>query len=105
MKKLKINDEVVVLTGRKSEKGRTGKLKNVDYKKGLVLVEGINIRKKAVRRSEQNPDGGYIEIERPLHISNVAYVSKKDGKPTRIRIEQQDGKNVRIAVRDGSVLP
>jgi large subunit ribosomal protein L24 len=67
--KLKRDDSVVVIAG--AEKGKTGRVLNVDRDNGRVLVEGVNRRKKTVRRSQDNPQGGIIERESPVHISNV----------------------------------
>ncbi len=102
MQKLKINDEVVVLAGK--DKSKTGKLKSINLKKKTVIVEGINVIKKSVKPTQENPTGGFADVEKPLHISNVAVVSPKTGKATRVKIEEKDGKKVRIAVACGSTL-
>ena len=68
-----------------------------------VVVEGVNVRKKHMRPSTQNQQGGIIEKEMPIDISNVVPVV--DGKPTRVRFEQRpDGSKVRIAARGGAVI-
>ena len=102
MQKLKINDEVVVLKGK--DKGKQGKIKMVNRKKRIVLVDGINMAKKAVKKTEKNPYADFNNIEAPLHISNVAIVGPKTKKATKIRIEQRDGKNVRVSTTSGTVL-
>lgn len=102
MQKLKVNDEVVVLTGK--DKGKTGKIKRLDFTKGRVLVDGINMVKKTIKPTQENPNGGMTSVELPLNISNVAVMSPKTKGPTRVRIENRDGKNVRVAVKCGSVL-
>lgn len=102
MQKLKVEDEVVVLAGK--DKGKTGKVAKIDLKNKKVLVSGINLVKKTMRPSQENPTGGILDVERPVHISNVAVLSPKDKKATRVRIETKDGKKVRVAVRCGSVL-
>lgn len=102
MQKLKVNDEVIVLTGK--SKGRTGKVKSINEKKNMVLVDGVNIVKKSIKPTQENPTGGFSDIEKPIHASNVAVVSPKTGKATRVRIENKDGKKVRIAVACGSEL-
>lgn len=102
MQKLKVEDEVVVLAGK--DKGKTGKVAKIDLKNKKVLVSGVNLVKKTMRPSQENPTGGILDVERPLHISNVAVLSPKDKKATRVRIETKDGKKVRVAVRCGSVL-
>ncbi len=102
MQKLKLNDEVVVLAGK--DKGKKGKVKSINSKKNTVIVEGVNLVKKAIRPTQENPSGGFSDIEKGLHASNVAVVSPKTGKATRVRIENKDGKNVRVAVSCGSEL-
>jgi large subunit ribosomal protein L24 len=73
-------DEVIVLTG--NDKGRVGKV--IARSKELVLVEGVNVRKKAVRKSEQNPKGGFVDSERPIHLSNVKL--HVGGKGIRLKV-------------------
>ena len=102
MQKLKLNDEVIVLAGK--NKGKTGLLTNINAKKSTVLVAGVNLVKKAIKPTQENPNGGINEIEAALHASNVALVSPKTKKATRIKIENKDGKNVRVAVACGTVL-
>lgn len=102
MQKLKLNDEVIVLAGK--DKGKTGKLVNINSKKKKVIVQGVNVIKKSMKPTQENPDGGFVEVERPLDISNIAVVSPKTNKATRVRIEEKDGKKVRVAVKCGSVL-
>jgi large subunit ribosomal protein L24 len=92
---------VFIRTGQ--DKGRTGKILRVVPDKDQVIIEGVNVRKKHVRPSQQNPQGGIVEKEMPVHISNVSPVA--DGKPTRVRFETRpDGSKVRIAVRTGETL-
>lgn len=78
----KKGDSVVVITGE--GKGKSGKLLKVDRKKELVLVEGIKLQKKTIRRSQAKPQGGIEDKEGPIHISNVMseerYRSKRSGK-------------------------
>lgn len=94
-------DLAYVRTG--SDKGKTGKVLRVIPDKDQVIVEGINVRKKHVRPSQTNPQGGIVEKEMPIHISNVSPLA--DGRPTRVRFETRtDGSKVRIAVRNGEVL-
>lgn len=90
MQKLKVNDEVIVITGK--DKGKTGKVANINFKKNEVLVSGVNLVKKALKPSQENPQGGFAEVERPVHISNIAVVSPKTKKSTRVRIETKEGK-------------
>ena len=102
MQKLRINDDVTVLAGK--NKGKNGKVKSINLKKNSVIIEGVNLVKKAVKPTQENPNGGFSELEKPLHRSNIAVVSPKTGKATRVRIEEKDGKKVRVAISCGSVL-
>ncbi len=102
MNKFKINDEVVVLAGK--DKNKKGKLTKINYKKDTVIVEGVNLVKKTVKASQENPEGGIVDKERAIHISNIACVSPKTGKATRVSFKEENGKKVRIAKACGSVL-
>ncbi|OHD02871.1 MAG: 50S ribosomal protein L24 [Sphingomonadales bacterium GWF1_63_6] len=99
--KIKKGDQIVVLAGK--DKGRTGAVLAVMPKADKVLVEGINVHAKHRKPDQSNPQGGIERKPAPLHISNVA-VADKDGKPTRVRFEDRDGKKVRVAVKSGEVL-
>ncbi len=99
--KLKKNDLVKVLTGK--DKGKSGRILEVDAEKERVLVEGLNMKKKTVRPRNQQEKGGIIEVEGFLHISNVAVLGK-DGKPTRLGYKFEDGKKVRIAKTTGEAI-
>lgn len=96
--KLKANDTVRVIAGK--DKGKTGKVVRFDGNGERVFVEGVNMVKKAVRRQRENEQGGIIEIEASLDVSNVMLVSK--GQPSRLgfRIDGK-GKKVRIARKSG----
>jgi large subunit ribosomal protein L24 len=102
MQKLKVNDDVIVIAGK--DKGKTGKVDRINFKKNEVIVSGVNLVKKALKPSQETPQGGFAEVERPIHISNISVVSPKTKKSTRVRIENKDGKKVRVAVACGSVL-
>ena len=103
MQKLKVNDEVVIIAGK--DKGKSGKIKSLNLKVNRVLVEGINLVKKTVKPTQENPGGGIISKELPLHVSNVALKSPKTGKPSRVRISLNgDGKKVRVLVGCGTEL-
>ena len=101
--RVRTDDEVVVVSGK--DKGKKGRVVEVDPTKQRVFVEGLNIVKRHQRpRPGTNEAGGVIEKPGPIHISNVALVDPKDGKPTRTRVEERDGKRVRIGVRSGEVI-
>ncbi|PIP90637.1 MAG: 50S ribosomal protein L24 [Bdellovibrionales bacterium CG12_big_fil_rev_8_21_14_0_65_38_15] len=102
MQKMKLKDEVIVLAGK--DKGKTGTVEKIFDSNKKILVKGVNLVKKAVRPSQENPAGGFLEVERPVHASNLALISPKTNKATRVRIEVRDGKKVRVAVKCGSVL-
>lgn len=86
-KRLKKGDEVIVISG--NDKGRKGKV--LAKSEDRIIVEGINVRKRSVRKSQQQPEGGFISMERPIHISNVRFVGK-DEHPTRLRVRTNKDK-------------
>ena len=106
--KIRKGDEVQVIAGK--DRGKRGKVLRVDPKKGRVYVEGLNIVKRHQRPQQvagaQRPEqvGGVIEKEGPIHLSNVMLADPKDGKPTRVGIEVEDGKRYRVARRSGTKL-
>ena len=101
--RIRTDDEVVVISGK--DKGKTGRVVEVDPAKQRVFVEGLNIVKRHQRPLPGSTQpGGVIEKPGPIHISNVALVDPKDGKPTRTRVEDRDGRRVRVGVRSGEVI-
>ena len=100
--KIKKGDNVVVLTGK--DKGRTGEVTKAMPKDGKVVVSGVNVAVRHKKPSQTDPQGGLQRSEAPLHISKVALADPKDGKPTRVRFEERDGKKVRVAVKSGEVI-
>jgi large subunit ribosomal protein L24 len=102
--KVRRDDEVIVIAGK--DKGRKGRILRVDPEKKRVWVEGLNIIKRHQRATPGVPNApvGVIEMEGPIHVSNVAIVDPKDGTPTRIRIEREDGKRFRVAKKSGTRL-
>ena len=102
MAKIKKGDQVVVLAGK--DKGKTGDVAQVMPKEGKVIVSGVNVVARHRKPSQANPQGGIDRFEAPLAISNVAVADPKDGKPTRVRIEERDGKKVRVAVKSGETI-
>ncbi len=102
MAKIKKGDTVVVLAGK--DKGKTGEVTAVLPKESKVVVAGVNVRVRHAKPSQADPQGGKKPFEAPLHISNVALMTK-DGKPTRVRIETgKDGKKYRVAVKSGEKI-
>ena len=100
--KIKKGDNVVVLSGK--DKGRTGTVSQVMPKDGKILVEGINVITRHNKPTQQNPQGGIERKPAPMDISKVAVADPKDGKPTRVRFEEKDGKKVRVAVKSGETI-
>ena len=85
---------VKVISG--NHKGQEGKILNVFPGQSRVIIEGVNFRKRASRPTQENPSGGFIEREAPIHISNVMIVN--NGKPTRIGYKiLEDGSKIRIS--------
>jgi large subunit ribosomal protein L24 len=99
--RLRKNDQVVVIAGK--DKGKTGRILRIEAAQGRVLVEGINMIKKAVRKKSQQDRGGIIEVEAPLSLSNVMAVTK-DGKPSRIGFSESGGKRVRVLKKTGEQI-
>ena len=102
MQKLKVNDTVQVLAGK--DKGKQGKIKSINFKTNRVVVEGVNIWKKAVKPNQQNQQGGIIDLEKAIHISNVAPLDPKSGKPTRVAIKVSGDKKTRVAAKSKQEL-
>ncbi len=100
---IKKNDTVVVLAGE--DKGKTGKVLKVLVEKNRALVEGVNMVSRSTKPSAQNPQGGIVKQEAPIHISNLSLVDPKSGKATRVGIKvTEDGKKVRIAKKSGEEI-
>lgn len=99
---VKKGDKVMVISGK--DKGKTGVILAAFPKKDRVIVEGVNIVKKHSKPSQMNPQGGIINQEAPIHVSNVMPIDPKTGEPTRVGYKVVDGKKVRIAKKSGEVL-
>ena len=99
--KIKKGDRVVVLSGK--DKGKTGEVTKSFPKDSKVIVSGVNVSTRHRKASQTNPQGGLERVEAPMHVSKVA-IATKDGKPSRVRFEVQDGKKVRVAVKSGEVI-
>ena len=98
---VKKGDKVQVMSGK--DKGKQGVILKAMPSKNRVIVEGINVMKKHAKPSQANPQGGILEIEAPIHVSNVMPIDPKTGKPTRVGFKVVDGKKVRVA-KSGEVL-
>lgn len=99
--KIRKDDTVEVIAGK--DKGKRGTVVRVIRDKDRVIVGGVNIVKKAMRKRTQQDRGGIVEVEAPLHISNVAIVCKKCG-PTRIGYKLDGDKKVRVCRKCGDTL-
>lgn len=98
--KIKKGDTVKVIAGK--DNGKEGKVVSVDKKNGRVLVEGVNMITKHAKPSAANQNGGIIQKEAPIDLSNVMYVH--EGKPTRIGFKIENDKKVRFAKSTGKVI-
>ncbi|MFB1051385.1 50S ribosomal protein L24 [Paraliobacillus sp. JSM ZJ581] len=99
---VKKGDKVQVISGK--DKGKQGTILVAFPKKDRVLVEGVNMVKKHAKPSQDNPQGGIIEQEAPIHVSNVLPIDPKSGEPTRVGYEERGGNKVRIAKKSGEAL-
>lgn len=99
---IKKGDTVYVLAGE--DRGKEGRVLKVLVQKQRAIVEGINMVTKATKPSAQHPQGGLIKMEAPIHISNLALIDPKSGKPTRISCRRENGKLVRIAKKSGEEI-
>ena len=101
--RLKKNDKVVVLTGK--DKGKTGKILRFSAGRERVVVEGVNIVKKHMRKRSENSPSGILEIPAPLHISNVALFCPNCRKGVRVGIKVLEGRTkIRVCKKCGSQL-
>ncbi|MDP9005685.1 MAG: 50S ribosomal protein L24 [Actinomycetota bacterium] len=102
--KIKKGDRVMVLSGK--DRGKEGVVMRALPREGKVIVEGVNTAKKHQRPTRMTMQGGIIDKDMPVDVSNVAIVSPGDGKPTRIGYRLDDnGQKVRICRRTGAELP
>ena len=102
--KIKKGDHVIVLAGR--DKGKHGEVVEMRPKENRAVVRGVNVVRRHTKQSAQNPEGGIISKEAPIHVSNLALEDPKDGKPTRVGFKVlEDGKKVRVSKRSGEVIP
>ena len=100
--KIRKGDQVVVLSGK--DKGKTGEVTRSMPKAMKVVVSGVNVATRHKKPTQLNPQGGLERKEAPLHVSKVAIVDPKTGKPTRVRFETRDGKKVRVAAKSGELI-
>jgi len=100
--RIKKGDKVVVLTGR--DKGKSGEVKHVNPADCKLTVQGVNVQTKHRKPSQARGSGGIDKVEAPLHISNVALIDPKSGKPTRVGYKTVGNRKVRVAKRSGEQM-
>ncbi|MHB1626817.1 MAG: 50S ribosomal protein L24 [Bacilli bacterium] len=101
--RIKKGDGVVVIAGK--DRDKKGKVLAVYPRENRLVVEGVNVVKRHTKPSMSAPDGGIIEREAPIHVSNVAHVDPKTGGPTRVGYRVlEDGTKVRFAKKSGEVI-
>lgn len=99
---IKKNDKVVVLSGK--DKGKEGKVINVDPQAGKVIVEGVNVASKHMKPRKQGEEGGIIKTETPIYACKVQLVCPKCNKATRVAHKIADGKKSRVCKKCGAEL-
>jgi len=95
-------DKVLVIAGK--DRGKTGTVKLILSKRGKLIIEGINVVKKHLKKSPKNPHGGIIDKEMPIDRSNVMLLDPAGNKPTRVGLRQEGKKKVRISRLSGEPI-
>lgn len=95
-------DKVKVISGK--DKGKEGTVLAAFPKKDKVIVEGVNKVKKHQKPNAAFPQGGIVEVEAPIHVSNVQLIDPKTGEATRIGFKVEDGKKVRVSKKSGEII-
>ena len=106
MAKMKIRrgDRVKVISG--NHEGQEGVVLRVEPDKNRVVIQGVNLRKRHMKPSQASPEGGIVQFEAPVHVSNVMLIDPTSGEPTRVRSGvDADGKRQRVSVRSGNAIP
>jgi len=100
---IKKGDMVKVLAG--TARTKQGRVLEVDRERNTAIVEGLNLNKKHSKPTTANPQGGIVEKEGPIHVSNLMLIDPKSGEPTRVgRKRDKEGKLVRTSKRTGEVI-
>jgi large subunit ribosomal protein L24 len=103
MRKIRTGDEVIVIRGR--NRGQTGKVRQVLPDENRIVIEGVNIVIKHLRRGRAR-QAGRVEVEAPLHVSNVMLLDPETKQPTRVGVRRNaDGKNERFSKKTGNTIP
>ncbi len=102
--RIRKGDRVKVIRGNFA--GLEGTVLRAIPKENRVVVEGVNLRKRHTRPSDENPEGGIITFEAPIHASNVMLIDPSTGEPTRVGMRvEEDGTKERVAVKSGQPIP
>ena len=105
MAKLHIKKADTVYVNAGDDKGKTGRVLEVQVKKNRAFVEGVNMVSKSTKPTAKYPQGGIVQMEAPVHISNLNVVDPKTGKPTRVGRRKNDaGKSVRYSKKSGEEI-
>ena len=99
---IKSNDKVKVIAGK--DKGKEGVVLRVLPAKDRVVVKGVNVVKKHQKPNNANPNGGIVEFEAPIHVSNVMLIDPSTNAPTRVGFKVVDGKKVRVSKKSGNAI-
>lgn len=101
-KRVRKGDLVAIMAG--DDKGKRGRVLRLINEKNRVVVEGVNLVYKHLRKSQQHPQGGRIRREAAVHISNVMPIDPEENQPTRVSFREADGKRTRVARRTGNAI-
>ena len=99
---IKKGDNVIVLSG--NDRGKQGRVLRVIAAKERAIVEGVRMVTKATKPNAKHPQGGLVKIEAPVHISNLALIDPKSGKPTRVGFRKDGDKTVRFSKKSGEEI-
>lgn len=100
--RIKQGDNIIVISGK--DKGKKAKVLQVLRARNLLVVEGVNMKKRHQKPRRSGQKGQIVSLPAPVHISNVQLVDPKTGTGTRIKIEIQKGKKVRVSKKSGAVI-
>ncbi|AIM24392.1 50S ribosomal protein L24 [Melissococcus plutonius] len=99
---VKKGDKVKIITGK--DKNKEGVVLSAFPKNEKVIVEGVNMMKKHQKPTQSAPQGGILEVEAPIHVSNVMVIDPSNGEATKVAYKEIDGKKVRISKKTGEAL-
>ena len=99
---VKVGDKVRVISGK--DKGKEGTIKHTLANKNRVVVEGLNMIKKHQKPNNANPQGGILDVEAPMDVSNVMLIDPSTNEPTRVGFKTVDGKKVRVSKKSGESI-